>query len=116
MCRAVKVLCVASDTESLQALKMAAVGASWELAPGATTEDDAVSQLGEGRAHIMVVFGDWSALVRRARETYPGVRVIADFEAAEVDVTVRGLDDVRPSILGAPTPAGPVRGVAAEAE
>ena len=33
MCRALKVLCVAPDAARLQELKMASVGASWELSP-----------------------------------------------------------------------------------
>ena len=36
MCRALKVMCVASDAGALAALKRAAVAAEWELTSGAT--------------------------------------------------------------------------------
>ena len=57
VCRALKVLCVAADQALLRELRHAAVGATWELAPGALTEDDALAQLTDRRAHVMVVFG-----------------------------------------------------------
>ena len=41
MCRALKVLCVASDAEALAALNRASVSADWELAPGETSEAEA---------------------------------------------------------------------------
>ena len=49
MCRALKVLCVATDDESLGALKRATVSADWELARGATGVAEAISQLGDER-------------------------------------------------------------------
>lgn len=109
MCRALKVLCVATDADALRDVKMAAVGASWELAPGAVDAEDALAQMGEGRPHIMVIFGEYGDLIAQARELYPGLRVIADTPAEGVDVVVASLEDVRPSILGAPKPSGPVR-------
>jgi hypothetical protein len=42
VCRAVKVLCVAEDEESLSALRRATTAAEWELTSGATTETDAL--------------------------------------------------------------------------
>jgi hypothetical protein len=45
MCRAVKVLCVATDDAALRALKRASVGAGWELAPGATDLRSALDQI-----------------------------------------------------------------------
>lgn len=109
MCRALKVLCVAVDEVSLRELKMASVGASWELAPGATTADDALAQLQESRAHIVVATGDWEGLFEAARALYPGIRIISDAEGAAVDAVVGSLDEVRAVITGAPKPAGPVR-------
>lgn len=110
MCRALKVLCVAEDDDGLRALKLASVGASWELAPGATDAQAALDQMGAGRPHIMVLSGDYGALIAQARERYPGLRVIADRPLDGADVVVDALDQVRDSILGAPGPAGPVRG------
>src|SRR2546427_12991212 len=43
MCRALKVVCVATDDSSLALLRAAAVSAEWELAPGATTGTDALA-------------------------------------------------------------------------
>ena len=110
MCRAVKVLCVAEDTDALSALKRASVGAEWELAPGATTESEALSQLAEGRAHVLVVDGgSFSDLLAMARETYPGLRIITTSDEPTATVVVASLDEVRAAILGLPRPGGPVR-------
>lgn len=110
MCRAIKVLCVAPDPEALGALKRAAVGAEWELSPGAITEEEALAQLGDGRPHIMVTFGNkFAQLPAVARAKYPGMRIVADFEAPEVDEVAKSLEDVRPAIVGAPRPSGPIR-------
>jgi aspartate aminotransferase-like enzyme len=110
MCRAVKVLCVAVDDDALSALKRASVGAEWELAPGATSEDEALSQLATSRAHVLVVDGgSFSGLLARAREAYPALRIVTTAEDPEATVVVSSLDDVRPAILGLPRPGGPVR-------
>jgi len=109
MCRAVKVLCVAEDSDALAALKQASVGAEWELAPGATSEREALSQLAEGRAHVLVVDGSFPGLLARAREVYPALRIVTTSEDPEATVVVASLDDVRPAILGLPRPGGPVR-------
>jgi len=63
MCRALKVLCVAEDAGALAALKRAAVGAEWELAVGATSEEEALAQIGAERPHVLVVFGSFQGLV-----------------------------------------------------
>ena len=109
MCRAVKVLCLAPDAEALQALKRVSVGAEWELAPGATTTDEALVQLEESPSHILVVSGSFAETVGVIKERYPGLRVVADFAADGVDVTVDSPDQVRDAILGSPRPGGPVR-------
>ena len=54
MCRALKLLCVATDGESLAALKRAVVSAEWELTPGAEDEATALAQIDAERPHIMV--------------------------------------------------------------
>ncbi len=109
MCRALKVLCVAPDAEALAVLKRASVTAEWELVPGATSAEDALAQLAEGRAHLMVVSGPFTELARRARAAYPALRIVADFEAPEVNVTVGSLEEIRGAIKAAPRPGGPVR-------
>jgi hypothetical protein len=108
VCRALVVLCVASDRESLVALKRASVSAEWELAPGATMEDDAVAQVEEERPHVMVVFGDFPTLVERAHRAMPSLRVVADRPHPGA-IVVGSVDDVRTAIKGAPRPGGPVR-------
>ena len=108
MCRALKVLCVAPDRETLAALKRATVSADWELAPGATDEASALAQLHEERPHILVVTGDAGDLVRRALDAIPNLRVIADRGYPGVAVVVATLDEVRDAVLGR-SRNGPVR-------
>ena len=62
VCRAVKVLCVATDDETLRALRHATTAAEWELTPGATDESGALGVIDAERPHAMVAFGatsDW---------------------------------------------------------
>lgn len=108
MCRALKVLCVAPDRESLVALKNAAVSAEWELAPGATTEADAVGQMDAERPHILVAFGPYEGLVELARERFPGMRIVADRDSPGATVVATSLEEVRGLIKGIPRPGGPV--------
>ena len=105
MCRALKVLCVALDAEALGALKRATVSAEWELAPGATDEDEAIRQLHAERPHVVVVFGPFPRLVERAVEAYPSVRVISDRDMSGA-VVVGSSEEVRDAVT---RPDGPVR-------
>lgn len=100
-------LCVAEDAEALGALKRATVSADWELAPGATAEDEAIRQLHAERPHVLVVFGSFSRLIERAIEAYPFLRVIADRQVPGA-VTVGSLEQIREAVKG-PTSGGPVR-------
>ena len=111
MCRALQVVCVASDASSLQSLKRAAVSQDWELTPGAIDEDGALAQIEERRAHVLVTSGEFEGLVRRARELHPGLRIVAvgGESIAEADVRVASIEDVRDAVLGVPPPGGPVR-------
>ena len=105
MCRALKVLCVALDAEALSALKGATVSAEWELAPGATDEDDAIRQLHAERPHVVVVFGPFPRLVERALEAYPSLRVISDRDIPGA-VAVASSEEIRDAVK---RPDGPVR-------
>jgi hypothetical protein len=110
MCRALTVVCVAADQPSLLALKRATAATEWELAPGATTAQDALDQIESRRAHVLVVWGPFAELVDRARERFPGLRIIAvggDRNRA-ADASVASVEDVKAAVLGAP-PRGPVR-------
>lgn len=108
MCRALKVLCVASDREGLVALKRAAASAEWEFATGATTEEDALDQLEAERPHVLVVTGELGGLVTTALERYPALRIVADRELPGAAVLVGSLDGVRDAVLGL-SRRGPVR-------
>jgi hypothetical protein len=105
VCRALKVLCVAPDAAALEALRRASVSAEWELAPGATSEEEAMARLHEQRPHVLVVFGAFPGLVDRALEAYPFLRVIADREMPGA-VAVGSVDEVRAAVKGS---GGPVR-------
>jgi hypothetical protein len=108
MCRALRVLCVAADRSALAELKRAVVSAEWELAPGATTEDDAMRHLHGDRPHVLVVFGSFPTLIERALEAYPALLVISD-RAVPGAVTVGSLEQVRAAVKPSNRPGGPVR-------
>lgn len=108
MCRALKVLCVASDRESLTKLKNAAVSAEWELAPGATNEADAIGQIDAERPHILVAFGPYERLVSLVSERFPGIRVIADRDTPGATEVATSFEEVRGLVKGSPRPGGPV--------
>jgi hypothetical protein len=107
VCRALTVLCVAPDRESLSDLRRATVSADWELARGAVGEDEAIAAIESERPHVLVAFGTYPRLIAAARERLPGLRVVADRDAPGVDV-VASLDGVREAVLGRERPGGPV--------
>jgi hypothetical protein len=109
MCRALTVLCVAPDEDALQALKLATVSAEWELAPGATSEEAALTQVETERPHVLVVFGDFDGLVARVRESAPLIRIVADRDVPGATAVAGSYDDVRRLVKGLPRPGGPVR-------
>jgi hypothetical protein len=108
VCRALKVMCVASDAGSLMALKQASVAAEWELTPGATNEADAIGQIDAERPHILVVFGPFERLVSLVAERFPGMRIIADRDAPGATEVATSLDEVRGLVKGSPRPGGPI--------
>jgi hypothetical protein len=109
MCRAVKVLCVATDDSALAALKRASVGAGWELAAGATDLRSALDQIDVERPHALVVFGPFDDLVALAAERFPGIRIVTDRDAPGASAVARSRDDVRDLLAELPRPGGPVR-------
>jgi hypothetical protein len=108
MCRALKVLCVASDDDALKVLKNAAVSAEWELAPGATNESDAIGQIDAERPHILVTLGPYERLVALVSERFPGMRIIADRETPGATDVATSLGEVRGLVKRSPRPGGPV--------
>ena len=109
MCRALKVLCVASDRQALMDLKRATVSAAWELAPGATTEDDALAQLEAERPDVLVVFGEFEELVSRAREGRPSLPIVCDRDLPGATSVVGRSEEIRDAVRALPRPGGPVR-------
>jgi hypothetical protein len=109
MCRALKVLCVASDRQALMDLKRAAVSAEWELAPGAITEDDAQAQLEAEQPDVLVAFGEFEGLVSRAREGRPSMRIVCDRDLPGATVVVGRPEEIRNAVRALPRPGGPVR-------
>ena len=100
MCRALKVLCVAPDRETLATLKRAVVSADWELTPGAIDEEAATRQLHEERPHVVVVLGGFEGFVRRALDAFPNLRVIADRALDGATAVVSDVEEVRGAVLG----------------
>jgi sugar/nucleoside kinase (ribokinase family) len=104
-CVALKVVCLARDRESLLALKRAAVGSEWELTPGATSLGDAMEQLREFQAHVLVVHGVDGDVVARVRQAHPGVRIVlvasatGAGDADPLTVSVQSVEGVRRAIL-----------------
>jgi hypothetical protein len=109
MCRAVKVLCVATAADALGSLKRATVSAEWELAPGAVDEAGALVQIDAERPHVLVVFGEYDRLVRLARERFPGLRIVADRDLPGADAVATSMEEVRGLVSMRPRPGGPVR-------
>jgi hypothetical protein len=109
MCRAVKVLCVATDDAALRALKRASVGAGWELAPGATDLRSALDQIDVERPHALVVFGPFDDLVALAAERFPGIRIVTDRDTPGASAVAGSREGVRDLLAELPRPGGPVR-------
>jgi hypothetical protein len=109
MCRAVRVLCVATDAEELSRLQRATVSAEWELARGAVDEPGALAQIDAERPHVLVVFGPFEFLVRSSRERFPGMRIVADRDLPGADAVATSMEEVRGLVQQRPRPGGPVR-------
>jgi hypothetical protein len=108
MCRAVKVLCVAGDEESLSALRIATTAAEWELTPGATSETDALGLIDAERPHAMVAFGHHERLVSLVRERFPAMRIVTDRDTPGASAVVPSGDEVRQVLRSLARPGGPI--------
>jgi hypothetical protein len=108
VCRAVRVLCVADDEESLKALRLATTAAEWELTPGATTEMDALGVIDTERPHALVAFGDHERLVALVRDRFPAMRIVTDRDAPGASAVARSRDDVREVLRSLARPGGPI--------
>jgi ABC-type hemin transport system substrate-binding protein len=111
MCRALTVLCAATDRPRLVEVKRASVAVEWELVGGATSLDELAAQVADLRPDVVVVDAALGPhAVARAREAKPGVRVVSIGSLPEADEVAASLDEVRAAILGLPRPGGPIRG------
>jgi hypothetical protein len=108
VCRAVKVLCVATDDEALGALRRAATAAEWELTPGATNETDALGMIDAERPHAMVVFGSYETLVSLVRDRFPAMRIVTDRDAPGTSAVASSRDEVREILRSLARPGGPI--------
>lgn len=111
MCRALTVMCAATDRARLGELKMASVAVEWELAGGATSIEELAAQVADLRPDVVVIdaaLGPRAALM--AKVAKPGVRVVSIGPLAHADEEAASLEEVRAAILGIPRPGGPVRG------
>jgi hypothetical protein len=108
MCRALTVLCVATDQATLRALRAATVGAEWELAPGAVGDREALDRIDVERPQVMVAFGPFAPLVALVKERFPGMRIVTDRDTPGADVVATSMEEVRGLVLGLPRPGGPV--------
>ena len=101
---------LAEDPAALAELKRATVlSAEWELAPGATTEEEAIRQLHAERPHVLVGVPGPSRAWSNARcEAYPFLRVVSD-RASPGAVAVASLEQVRAAVKPSDGPGGPIR-------
>jgi hypothetical protein len=108
VCRAVKVLCVATDHEALKALRQATTAAEWELTPGATNETDALGLIDSERPHTVVAFGDFERLVSLVRDRFPAMRIVTDRDTPWTNAVAASRDDVRELLRSLARPGGPI--------
>jgi DNA-binding NarL/FixJ family response regulator len=110
VCRALKVLCAAPDRERLQELKRATVSAHWELAGGACTVEELVSQVDGSAPDVVVIdVGIGPDAASRVRERRPTARIVSVGGSMDGADAYADADTVREVILGVPPVGGPVR-------
>jgi hypothetical protein len=109
MCRAMKVLCVATDEASLATLRSASVSADWELTGGATNQVDALGLIDVERPQVVVAFGPYEDMVCLVSERFPGIRIVTDRDAPGATAIATSVEQVRELVRGLPAPGGPVR-------
>jgi DNA-binding NarL/FixJ family response regulator len=111
MCRALKVLCAAPDSERLAELKRAALSVHWELTGGATSSDELVNQVDVLQPDVVVIdtaLGpEVAVMVRERRPTARVVAVGGPLEGADAVADTAGA--VKEAIIGMPPVGGPVR-------
>src|SRR5881296_3893833 len=96
MCRSLRVLCAAPDTDGLAQLRRAAAGSEWELVGGALSLDDLERQAAELEPDVVVMHaGLGPAAVESVRRVRPGARVVALGAVTGADAVASAPEDVR---------------------
>lgn len=109
MCRALKVLCAATDRRRLGKLKRGALSAQWELVGGALSVEELAEQVELHLPDVLVVDGALgSGAVRAARRGPRAVRLVAVGSLPGADAEVSSPGDIHEAVLGAPPPGGPI--------
>lgn len=108
VCRAMRVLCVAIDAESLTALRLATTAAEWELTPGAMNETDALAVIDAERPQALVAFGPYERLIGLARERFPAMRIVTDRDTPGASAVAASHEEVRERLRALARPGGPI--------
>lgn len=109
MCRALRVLCAASDHDRLAELKRATVGVHWELVAGAASLEELEPQVVEFEPDVVIMDAALGPqAIERTRAARRTVRIVAVGSLSGADAEA-DLGDVRAAILGLPRAGGPVR-------
>jgi hypothetical protein len=110
MCRALKVLCAAVTADRLAELKRAAVSVHWELVGGATSLSELLLQVVAERPDVVVLHrGLGEEAVAAVRRLDQSVRIVGVGELPGADENAQTPGHVRETIIGLPSPGGPVR-------
>ena len=110
MCRALQVLCGASNADALMALKRAVVSKEYELTGGATDPTELLREIEERRPDAVVLDVSMAAAAEAVRAEHPSLRlVVVGAESEAADAWVRDPADARAAVLNLPRPGGPVR-------
>jgi len=109
MCRALRVLCAASDPDRLADLKRAAVDSHWEVVGGASGIEELAKEVQGWSPDVVVADASLGPeAAARIRASYPRARVVGVGRVLGADVEVRSLDEVKAAVLDLPPRAGPV--------
>ena len=111
MCRALRIMCAASDSDRLAVLKKAAGSAHWEVVGGAASMEELPDKLGEWNPDVVVLDGAMGAAgVRVVRGARPEARIVTlGPEEAGGDAAAETMEDIRRAVLELPRMGGPVK-------
>jgi hypothetical protein len=109
VCRALKVLCAAADTEGLTRMKRATVSGNWELVGGARSVEELSGQAELHRPDVIVVDAALGPpAVEAALAARPDARIVSVGSLPGAHAVASSLEDLRDAVLGSSRPSGPV--------